>query len=48
MTAPYIVLFKQLVYCPISDNIVPKFTPQACNNAMLTCLILDSIVFKVT
>jgi len=48
MTTPYIVRFKQLVYCPISDNIVPKVTPQACNNAMLTCLISDSIVFKVT
>ena len=30
MTTPYIVRFQQLVYCPISDNIVPKFTPQAC------------------
>ena len=48
MTTPYIVRFKQLVYCPISDNIVPKVTPQACNNAMLTCLISDSIVFKGT
>ena len=32
----------------ILDSIVPKVTPQACNNTMLTCLILDSIVFKVT
>jgi len=30
MTTAYIVRFHQLVYCPISDNIVPKFTPQAC------------------
>ena len=48
MTTQYIARFKQLAYCPILDNIVPKVTPQACNNAMLTCLISDSIVFKVT
>jgi len=48
MTTPYIVCSKQLVYCPISDNIVPKVTPQACKNAMITCLISDSIVFTVT
>ena len=48
MTTPYIVRFKQLVSCPISDNIVPKVTPHSCNIAMLTCLISDSIVFKVT
>ena len=48
MTTPYIVRFQQLVYCPISDNIVPKFTPHSGNNAMFTCLISDSIVFKVT
>ena len=48
MTTTYIVRFKQLVYCPLSDIIVPKVTPQACNNAVLTCLISDSIVFKVT
>jgi len=30
MTTPSIVRFQQLVYCPFSDNIVPKFTPQAC------------------
>jgi len=34
MTTTYIVRFKQQVYCLISDNIVPKVTPQACNNAM--------------
>jgi len=48
MTTPYIVRFKQQVYCLISDNIVLKVTPQACNNAELTCFISDSIVFKVT
>ena len=48
MTTPYIVRFQQLVYCPISDNIVPKVTSQTCNNAVLTCFISDSIVFKVT
>jgi len=48
MTTPYIVRFKQKVYCLISDNMVPKVTPQACNNAVLTCFISDSIVFKIT
>ncbi len=48
MTTQFIVRLKQLVYCPILDNIVPKVTPQACNNAMLTCLISDSIAVKVT
>ena len=46
MTTSYIVRFKQLVYCPISDNIVPKVTPHSCNYAMLTCPISDSIVFS--
>ena len=47
MTTPYIVRFQQLLYCPISDNIVPKFTPHSCNNATFTCLISDSIVFML-
>ena len=46
MTTTYIVRFKQQVYCPISDNIVPKVTPHSCNNAILTCLISDSIVIS--
>ncbi len=43
MTTPYIVRFKQLVYCPILDNIVPKVTPQACNNATFNVDDEDSL-----